>query len=159
MNTIAIKLTKGEAHALGCAIKQTPILHGVRDMLDSALREKELLDVDRYEVGSDTCIMFLISDGDYVRYSDYEKLLAAYQRAQRTDGPNSLDAIHQEEAKLTDEEHYIFRCHLRNAVTTTGAIPSRAYVSATTGQRAEALLRTIGRWNETRVPMSARPVK
>lgn len=61
---------------------------------------------------------------------------------------DSLDAIHEAEKKLTDEQYYEFRCHLYGFAIESGDRRDNAYrhvVSAAARQRAEALLRVIGK--------------
>lgn len=82
------------------------------------------------------------------------------------DYSTSLDAIAEAEAKLTTEEHYTFRCRLWEItdaktdaslahLTVNGEEHNRRYASATAEQRAEALLRAIGKWTDADPEMAA----
>lgn len=99
-------------------------------------------------------------------YDDLWKLGNEYAGAAGTpycsqlpDYCNDLNAIAQAEAKLTAARHYTFRCRLweitdcKNDTSFAHLMVNREehnrrYVSATAAQRAEALLRTIGRWSD-----------
>jgi hypothetical protein len=69
---------------------------------------------------------------------------------------NDLNAMHEAEASLTDEQHSAFRKHLASVVgereSPSYSTPGwrRRYVSSTAAQRAEAFLRTIGKWEDGR---------
>lgn len=62
-----------------------------------------------------------------------------------------LNAMHEAESKLTDDEHCSFREHLKSATYISSSIPiirnERANISPSASQRREALLRTIGKWD------------
>jgi hypothetical protein len=77
----------------------------------------------------------------------WEKSLPDYLR--------DLNAMHDAEKSMDNETHRKFRCNLRY-ITGCGAstdvemdLDDRAFVSATAAQRAEAFLRTIGRWEDS----------
>ena len=57
---------------------------------------------------------------------------------------NDLNAMHEVEKTLTDKAHEEFRLNLYEML----GDDSRLIVSATAAQRAEAFLRTIGKWEE-----------
>jgi hypothetical protein len=60
---------------------------------------------------------------------------------------NDLNAMHEVEKTLTDEQHRLFRSYLGEAVGDV-AYFCRKIISATARQRAEAYLRTIGKWRD-----------
>lgn len=60
--------------------------------------------------------------------------------------PESLDACHSIEVKLTDAQHALFRAFLFK--TDAGAF-SRENVSATSEQRCEALVKALGLWESS----------
>jgi len=68
---------------------------------------------------------------------------------------NDLNAMHEADEILTDQQHNRFRKHLAHVVgereSPSYSTPGwrRRYVSATARQRAEAFLRTIGKWEES----------
>ena len=57
---------------------------------------------------------------------------------------NDLNAMHDAEKTLTDKAHEEFRLNLYDLIRDD----SRLIVSSTASQRAEAFLRTIGKWEE-----------
>jgi hypothetical protein len=57
---------------------------------------------------------------------------------------NDLNAMHEAEKELTDTEHSTFRIVLMDLAN----LDFRCQVSASAAQRAEAFLRTIGRWQD-----------
>jgi hypothetical protein len=57
-----------------------------------------------------------------------------------------LNAMHEAEKVLTDEQCVFVRLHLRERLETHAA--SRYTWHATARQRAEAFLRTLGKWEE-----------
>ena len=59
---------------------------------------------------------------------------------------NDLNAMHEAEKTLTDKAHEEFRLNLYDVI----GDDSRLIVSSTAAQRAEAFLRTIGKWKETK---------
>jgi hypothetical protein len=64
---------------------------------------------------------------------------------------NDLNAMHEVENRLTDDEHLRFRNTLWLLIIRTTQFPhhvSRNVHSATARQRAEAYLRTIGKWKD-----------
>jgi hypothetical protein len=63
---------------------------------------------------------------------------------------NDLNAMHEAWKSLTKEQHQQFKQHLANIVLRDGHIvgPCRSLSNATARQRAEAFLRTIGKWKE-----------
>jgi hypothetical protein len=68
---------------------------------------------------------------------------------------NDLNAMHEAEEILTDQQHNRFRKHLAHVVgereSPSYSTPGwrRRYVSATARQRAEAFLKTIGKWEDS----------
>ena len=68
---------------------------------------------------------------------------------------NDLNAMHEAENMLTDEQHKEFRRQLKYVCGTGGSteeelsIILRARFSATARQRAEAFLKTIGKWEDS----------
>lgn len=62
------------------------------------------------------------------------------------DWANDLNAMHQAEKVLTELQCAFFRTHLRERLE---AHPASRYIwHATARQRAEAFLRTLGKWRE-----------
>lgn len=72
---------------------------------------------------------------------------------------NDLNAMHEAENKLTDSQHGDFTVHLHAIVASKEELHEwnknrvycderRRYVSSTASQRAEALLRAIGKWKD-----------
>lgn len=59
---------------------------------------------------------------------------------------NDLNAMHEAEKVLTDEQCVFVRVHLRERLENYPA--SRYMWHATARQRAEAFLRTLGKWEE-----------
>ena len=59
---------------------------------------------------------------------------------------NDLNAMHDAEKTLTDKAHEEFRLNLYDLIRDD----SRLIVSSTAAQRAEAFLRTIGKWEEAK---------
>ena len=59
---------------------------------------------------------------------------------------NDLNAMHEAEKTLTDKAHEEFRLNLYDVI----GDDSRLIVSSTSTQRAEAFLRTIGKWEESK---------
>ena len=59
---------------------------------------------------------------------------------------NDLNAMHEAEKTLTDKAHEEFRLNLYDVI----GDDSRLIVSSTASQRAEAFLRTIGKWEESK---------
>lgn len=59
---------------------------------------------------------------------------------------NDLNAMHEAEKVLTDEQCVFIRLHLRERLENHPA--SRYVWNATARQRAEAFLRTLGKWEE-----------
>jgi hypothetical protein len=59
---------------------------------------------------------------------------------------NDLNAMHEAEKTLTDKAHEEFRLNLYEVI----GDDSRLIVSSTASQRAEAFLRTIGKWEESK---------
>ena len=59
---------------------------------------------------------------------------------------NDLNAMHEAEKTLTDKAHEEFRLNLYDLIRDD----SRLIVSSTASQRAEAFLRTIGKWEEAK---------
>lgn len=59
---------------------------------------------------------------------------------------NDLNAMHDAEKTLTDKAHEEFRLNLYDVI----GDDSRLIVSSTATQRAEAFLRTIGKWEESK---------
>ena len=59
---------------------------------------------------------------------------------------NDLNAMHEAEKTLTDKAHEEFRLNLYDLIRDD----SRLIVSSTATQRAEAFLRTIGKWEEAK---------
>ena len=59
---------------------------------------------------------------------------------------NDLNAMHEAEKTLTDKAHEEFRLNLYDLIRDD----SRLIVSSTASQRAEAFLRTIGKWKEAK---------
>ena len=57
---------------------------------------------------------------------------------------HDLNAMHEAEKTLTDKAHEEFRLNLYDVI----GDDSRLIVSSTASQRAEAFLRTIGKWKE-----------
>ena len=57
-----------------------------------------------------------------------------------------LNAMHEAEKTLTDKAHEEFRLNLYDVI----GDDSRLIVSSTAAQRAEAFLRTIGKWEESK---------
>ena len=58
-----------------------------------------------------------------------------------------LNAMHEAEKALTDEQHRLFRSYLGEVVGDV-AYFCRKIVSSEAHQRAEALVRTIGKWRD-----------
>lgn len=58
-----------------------------------------------------------------------------------------LNAMHEAEALLTDEQHRLFRSHLGEVVGDV-AYFCRKIISSEAAQRAQAFLRTIGKWRD-----------
>ena len=70
---------------------------------------------------------------------------------------SDLDAIHEAEKILTMGQHFEFRQHLWNTAVrfitkpdSQGRSVRRHYASATAAQRAEAFLRTLNLWDDTK---------
>lgn len=62
---------------------------------------------------------------------------------------NSLDAMHDVEKMLTEEQAEAYFCHLRHTFKQReGEGIETYYIHATATQRAEAFLHTIGKWKE-----------
>ena len=66
---------------------------------------------------------------------------------------SDLNAMHSAEWAITDEQHAAFRMHLRdlckeNNIHTTAT--KRRYASSTAAHRAEAFLRTLNLWDDTK---------
>lgn len=63
---------------------------------------------------------------------------------------NDLNAMHEAWCSLTVQQHNWFRNHLQEIVLRDGHKygPCRSVCNATASQRAEAFLRTIGRWRD-----------
>lgn len=61
---------------------------------------------------------------------------------------NDLNAVHELEEKLNDEEHLWFRMKLWDVVieSTNEDRWDRSFISATAAQRCEALLKTLNLW-------------
>jgi len=65
-----------------------------------------------------------------------------------------LNAMHEAWCRLTQKQHFIFRSYLQTIVLNaqeSGVLPigpAHSVCNATALQRAEAYLRTIGKWNE-----------
>ena len=66
--------------------------------------------------------------------------------ASEPDYLNDLNAMHEAEKTLTDKAHEEFRLNLYEVL----GDDSRLIVSSTAAQRAEAFLRTIGKWKEAK---------
>ena len=66
--------------------------------------------------------------------------------ASEPDYLNDLNAMHDAEKTLTDKAHEEFRLNLYDLIRDD----SRLIVSSTASQRAEAFLRTIGKWEEAK---------
>jgi len=64
----------------------------------------------------------------------------------------SLDAMHEAEKQLTDDQHCSFRCYLERVTYIGDNVPiirnERANISPSASQRREAFLRTIGKWKD-----------
>jgi hypothetical protein len=69
------------------------------------------------------------------------------QRRKTPDFAGSLDAMHKAENKLDADQSYKFHCILSSMCSVIEEF--RFAISATAPQRAEALLRTIGKWVES----------
>lgn len=66
---------------------------------------------------------------------------------------NDLNAMHEAEKTLTDEQWYEYREHLRTVVLGKIRYVSqwcKTDIHATASQRAEAFLRTIDKWEESK---------
>jgi hypothetical protein len=61
---------------------------------------------------------------------------------------NSLDAMHEAEKALTQAQDYHYRDSILNAVCKDGS--GMTAITAIAHQRAEAFLRTIGKWEEAK---------
>lgn len=63
---------------------------------------------------------------------------------------HDLDAMHEAWCQISPPKHYEFRKHLQQIVLRDGHThgPCRSCCNATAPQRAEAFLRTIGKWEE-----------
>lgn len=90
--------------------------------------------------------------GDSIPFGDNPKGNKSY-RAYDTlhDYLNDLNAMHEVEKTLDYEYWYLFILHLGDIVQLSNHlkwITPYNYVSATASQRAEAFLRTIGKWVE-----------
>lgn len=94
--------------------------------------------------------------------SGYYVILSAKGEVVSTNLPNylnDLNAIHEAEEKLTNEQFYDVYCRYLSDIaggsispgkySTTFMEHTRNYVSAKASQRAEALLKTIGKWVES----------
>ena len=67
--------------------------------------------------------------------------------------PNYLDdlnAMHAAWCTLSETQHYVFRRHLQYISGRDGKLdgPCRSVCNATAAQRAEAFIRTLGKWEE-----------
>lgn len=68
---------------------------------------------------------------------------------------NDLNAMHEAWCQLTRNQHFLFRSYLQTIVLNaqeSGVLPigpAHSVCNATALQRAEAYLRTIGKWNES----------
>lgn len=66
---------------------------------------------------------------------------------------NDLNAMHEAEKVLTDEEYWDYSVKLETLYATSGSpknviVDERKIISSTAAQRAEAFLRTLGRWED-----------
>ena len=65
---------------------------------------------------------------------------------------SDLNAMHEAESTLDEAQHDSFQQHLLRIIapkTHWSDMASTRIVSATAGQRAEAFLRTIGKWEDS----------
>ncbi len=104
--------------------------------------------------GSDSCTPWYLSPQDAPLYSADPKPWREIEtrRRQLPNYPNDLNAMKEAEAWMFNNKglHFsrgYYETHLPNAVN--GADGCWACVSATAAQRAEAFLRTIGKWEES----------
>ena len=64
------------------------------------------------------------------------------------DYANSLDAMHEVELSMDADLYRVFSNNLYLVVLENGSLPAkRAWLSANARQRAEAYLKTLGKWN------------
>ena len=66
---------------------------------------------------------------------------------------NDLNAMHEAEKVLAESQYYDFRQYLKQITMHTKIFMEehkRAVITATATQRAEAFLRTIGKWEESK---------
>lgn len=63
------------------------------------------------------------------------------------DYTNNLNAIHEAEMRLTDEQYGLFHYHLVRS-RNDKCLPVCRCNSATAAERSEALLKSIGKWQE-----------
>lgn len=87
-------------------------------------------------------------------FAEYRKAYPSGSIPRRLpDYPNDLNAMHEAEKALGPEAFLKYQEHLAFVVVTVDKLFSRAsgpgnfVISATAAQRAEAFLRTIGKWN------------
>jgi hypothetical protein len=71
------------------------------------------------------------------KYGTYENGMA-----QLPDYPNNLNAMHEAEERLLIDDTHAFACYLSDLFEVHGC----GAIHATAAQRAEAFLRTIGKW-------------
>lgn len=74
-----------------------------------------------------------------------------HQKGFPPDYLNDLNAMHEAEWTLSSEQHATFREKLKEIQSLTAGVYrdyERAYVSAPAEDRAEAFLRTIGKWKD-----------
>lgn len=83
-------------------------------------------------------------------HEEFPAVWADYPR----DYVNDLNAMHEAWCQLTRNQHFLFRSYLQTIVLNvqeSGVLPigpAHSVCNATALQRAEAYLRTIGKWDE-----------
>lgn len=89
------------------------------------------------------------------RYSDEQWVKGSATQATPPDYCNSLDAMHEAEKVLTDDQQRSFRDYLLTITTNLTAWSDfdmgddlQLMIDATASQRAEAFLKTIGKWKD-----------
>lgn len=79
----------------------------------------------------------------------YDTEAFAWAAADIPDYLSDLNAMHEAEKVLTDEQSYGYGCWLgKNTVGRTTGEWQKAIFGATAAQRAEAFLRTLGKWED-----------
>lgn len=90
--------------------------------------------------------------GDEWLWQDYTE---TWRQCYSNDPLSDLHSMHEAEKGLTDEQHTQFRANLFGLIESNQKwqfviIGPREYISATAAQRAEAFLRTLNLWDDTK---------